>query len=334
MADQSSFLVPLLLEMTFGVDAWKKPVKVVATSNITLTGLQTIDGVLLAAGDEVLATAQGNAAQNGIWTAATGAWARRFDATTSERLFEGVRVPVTRGTENAGSVYRLATTGKINVGITAQIWELDSQGGGASGEVDPDPNTVAQRGSAGELKAVRVELASRRLLPATPTQLGDIGFRSNGRPMGWNPATGAAEDFVLRSDVLRDAGYSHPGDGDPSDETTAILTELLHAPHVVDRAMVLPLDDLVADDTDFATIRVVTYPGLTVVAQITTETDGSSDWSGLLSGSMSTFLLSLTGATVPTGACLILQILKSGLGVAVPRFSLFLKYRVDPDYTA
>lgn len=136
MADESSFLVPILREMVYGIDAWKKPVKVVATSNVALTGLQTIDGVALASGDEVLCVGQSSAAQNGIWVAATGTWTRRFDAATSERLFEGVRVPVTRGTAGTGHVYRLSTTGKINVGTTAQTWELDSQGGEGVSVVD------------------------------------------------------------------------------------------------------------------------------------------------------------------------------------------------------
>ncbi|MGK3995084.1 hypothetical protein [Sorangium sp. So ce1024] len=135
MADESSFLTPLLRELVYGIDAWKKPVKVVAASNVTQSGLRTVDGVALAAGDEVLCVGQSNGAQNGVWVVATGAWVRRFDATTSERLFEGTRVPVTRGT-HAGEVYRLATTGKISVGTTAQVWELDGGGGGGGVTVE------------------------------------------------------------------------------------------------------------------------------------------------------------------------------------------------------
>src|SRR6478736_6645284 len=54
----------------------KDSVRAATTANITLSGTQTIDGVALSAADRVLVKNQTNAAQNGIWVVASGAWSR------------------------------------------------------------------------------------------------------------------------------------------------------------------------------------------------------------------------------------------------------------------
>lgn len=57
------------------------PVKVATTENITLTGLQKIDGVDVVAEQRVLVWKQTTASQNGIYTVKSGAWVK--DATDS-----------------------------------------------------------------------------------------------------------------------------------------------------------------------------------------------------------------------------------------------------------
>lgn len=57
----------------------KDPVRVVAQSNVALTGLQTIDGVTLLAGDRVLLVGQTDPIQNGVYSAAAGAWSRHVN---------------------------------------------------------------------------------------------------------------------------------------------------------------------------------------------------------------------------------------------------------------
>jgi hypothetical protein len=55
--------------------AWKASVRAATTgSNITLSGLQTLDGVALAAGDRVLVKDQADPTTNGLYNAATGPW--------------------------------------------------------------------------------------------------------------------------------------------------------------------------------------------------------------------------------------------------------------------
>ena len=59
--------------------ATKGAVLCATTGNISLSGLQTIDGVVVAAGDRVLVKNQSTLAQNGIYLAAAGAWPRSLD---------------------------------------------------------------------------------------------------------------------------------------------------------------------------------------------------------------------------------------------------------------
>jgi hypothetical protein len=57
----------------------KDPAEVVSTTDITLSGLQTIDGVSLAANDRVLLVGQTDPVENGLWLAQSGAWTRPAD---------------------------------------------------------------------------------------------------------------------------------------------------------------------------------------------------------------------------------------------------------------
>jgi hypothetical protein len=68
-----------------GLDV-KASVLVGTTANITLSGAQTIDGVSVVAGDRVLVKNQTTQADNGIYVAALGAWARSADANTWDEL--------------------------------------------------------------------------------------------------------------------------------------------------------------------------------------------------------------------------------------------------------
>lgn len=61
-----------------GLDV-KGSCRAIATSNVALTGAQTVDGVSLVAGDRVLLSGQSNPVQNGIFVVATGAWSRAAD---------------------------------------------------------------------------------------------------------------------------------------------------------------------------------------------------------------------------------------------------------------
>lgn len=106
--------------------------RAVATTNITLTGTQTVDTVALVAGDEVLLTGQTNPAENGLWTVAVGAWTRSGDFDTSGEMLPGTEFYIREGSpDNAGSAWRLITTGTITVGTTGLAFRRFEWGGGA-----------------------------------------------------------------------------------------------------------------------------------------------------------------------------------------------------------
>lgn len=97
-------------------------VRVASTANIaTISGLLTIDGVALSAGNRVLLKDQSTASQNGIYTVAASAWARSTDADTTAKI-AGAHVSVIQGTANGGTSWK--TTFKVGdtVGTTAMTW--------------------------------------------------------------------------------------------------------------------------------------------------------------------------------------------------------------------
>lgn len=96
--------------------AIKEPCRVATTGAISLTGLSTIDGVPLAAGDRVLVKAQASAVNNGIWEAASSAWTRASDFDGAGDVVGGTQVGVTSGAVNAGSAWQVAGEGAIAIG--------------------------------------------------------------------------------------------------------------------------------------------------------------------------------------------------------------------------
>ncbi|WP_270792838.1 hypothetical protein [Aeromonas sp. QDB21] len=97
----------------------KQSVRAATVANITLSGVQTIDGVALTVGDRVLVKDQTAAAQNGIYLVAAQSWTRATDADDDAKLTSGARMVVESGSINAGKVWYLATQGVISVGTTA-----------------------------------------------------------------------------------------------------------------------------------------------------------------------------------------------------------------------
>ncbi len=103
----------------------------ITTADIALTGIQTIDGQVLVAGEFVLVAKQTTSANDGIYVVAAGAWTRAaaFPAgyvIAQNCMFE---VAIANGTANQGHVWWLvATSGAITIGTTAQSWQDRSLG--------------------------------------------------------------------------------------------------------------------------------------------------------------------------------------------------------------
>ncbi|MFD2330388.1 hypothetical protein ACFSR7_14155 [Cohnella sp. GCM10020058] len=110
-------------------------VRAATASNTTLSGLQTVDGVSLAAGDRVLVKNQTTGSQNGIYVAASGAWARAADADSSAKLAAGLWGYVREGTVNGGKSFVLSNAGAVTLGTTALTFAQMSGAGAADDTV-------------------------------------------------------------------------------------------------------------------------------------------------------------------------------------------------------
>ena len=100
--------------------SWKQPCAVGTLTNITLSGLQTIDGYTTLAGDRVLVKNQSTAANNGIYLAASGAWTRALDADTWNELISAISF-IEYGTQAGGAWFCTAQPGGT-LGVTAVNW--------------------------------------------------------------------------------------------------------------------------------------------------------------------------------------------------------------------
>jgi phage-related tail fiber protein len=122
--------------------AWKEPARVASTANLAArSGLLTIDGVTVAAGDRVLVRAQTAPAENGVYVAAAGTWARANDCATAARLV-GAAVVVREGATLANTVWQQTTDPPITLGTSSIVWAVL---GGGSAEVDVSTGGPAPR---------------------------------------------------------------------------------------------------------------------------------------------------------------------------------------------
>ena len=138
-----------------GLDV-KASVVAATTENITLSGAQTIDGVSIVAGDRVLVKNQTAAAQNGIYVAASGAWARSSDADTWAELVSAYTF-VEQGSTYADTGWVCTVNQGGTLGTTAVTWSQFSGAGTyqagtgltLSGNIFSITNTAVTAGSYG-----------------------------------------------------------------------------------------------------------------------------------------------------------------------------------------
>jgi hypothetical protein len=120
----------------------KTPVTVATTENLAaLTGLLTIDGRVLVAGDRVLVKDQTTAADDGIYVAAAGAWTRATDMDTAAEC-NGAYVQVIDGTVNSDNYWKQTAT-IATLGTTAHVWvEASAVGNGQIAGVASMPGST------------------------------------------------------------------------------------------------------------------------------------------------------------------------------------------------
>lgn len=106
----------------------KQSVRVATTANIALTGLQTIDGISLLAGDRVLVKNQAASKDNGIYIVGIAAWQRAPDADSNAEVTSAMILSVEQGATLADTRWQLVTDGVIVLGTTSLAFQNITQG--------------------------------------------------------------------------------------------------------------------------------------------------------------------------------------------------------------
>lgn len=129
-----------------GIDR-KASVRCIAVDDITLSGLQTVDGVALSAGDRVLVIGQVDKTQNGIYDVVDGgAWERSedCDGTPANEVTTGMFTYVEEGsTKYKSTGWSLATTGDISLDVTELTFVQTS----TVGEITTDGLGIVKTGT-------------------------------------------------------------------------------------------------------------------------------------------------------------------------------------------
>jgi hypothetical protein len=133
------------------ITSWKSPCAVATTANITLSGEQTIDGVLTST-SRVLVKDQTSTLQNGIYISAAGAWTRATDADSAGEL-EGAAVGVTQGTVQQNTIW-IQTTDNITLETSAIAWIQAGYGSGVT-LIDDDTFATASATTAPSSESVK-----------------------------------------------------------------------------------------------------------------------------------------------------------------------------------
>ena len=97
---------------------------VATTINVSLSGLQTIDGYTLSTSDRILVKNQTDKTANGIYVAASGSWTRATDLDSSSEYVSFKKISVTNGTVNGESIWFLKTYDSFVLGSSDIEWDV------------------------------------------------------------------------------------------------------------------------------------------------------------------------------------------------------------------
>lgn len=140
---------------------YKAPALAATTGVITLSGLQTLDGVVLSAGDRVLVKDQTVVKDNGLYVVSATTWTRAQDADSSLEVRPGMLVHVQTGVVNANSLWQLVSNHSITPGTSDQVFEM----------------AVGYTGvAAGTFRSVTVDRYGRVVAGTNPTTLDGYGI--------------------------------------------------------------------------------------------------------------------------------------------------------------
>jgi hypothetical protein len=94
----------------------------------SLSGQQSVDGILVPLGAVVLLTAQPSSVNNGLWTVNTGVWTRVSDMANGEFFVKGAQAIITSGNTNSNTIW-LQTSAAGITGTNANNWTKVFTGG-------------------------------------------------------------------------------------------------------------------------------------------------------------------------------------------------------------
>lgn len=200
---------------------FKHSALVATTANIALSGIQTIDGVLLPADARVLVKNQAQAKDNGLYVvSSTGVWTRAQDADTSLEVTPGLFVSIEKGTVNGDSVWQLVTDGPIVLGTTPLAFEMAtgrtgvSAGSYANVTVDKcgrviagtNPSTLAGHGITDTYTKAEIEsiVAQASSLPVGSI----VAFPKSSMPPGFLEIDGSVQSAATYPDLAAYLGTS------------------------------------------------------------------------------------------------------------------------------
>jgi len=153
----------------------KTPVRVATTADITLSGLQAIDGVTVVEDDRVLVKDQDDDTENGVYFASSGAWSRTKDFDSASDFVEGTTVIAGEGALNAGRIYRVSsepvtTIGEDDITFAALDFSSDENGAAISNttlNLDAVDGEVVDVSGAGTINAITLSEAVTKLVRFT-----------------------------------------------------------------------------------------------------------------------------------------------------------------------
>ena len=213
-----------------GLDV-KASVRVATTENSDLSGLDTIDGVTVVAGDRILAKSQTDGTQNGIYVAAAGSWSRATDCDVSAEVTSGFFTFASEGAANADSGWVLTTNDPITVGSTSLTFTQFSGAGqitagialtksGNTLDVDLVDSTSSTSTSAAatpasvkvayDLAATKAKVTRQATAPSSPAN-GDIWIESDNSDVGYVYDSSSSTWITFKGDLPADATTSVKG---------------------------------------------------------------------------------------------------------------------------
>jgi hypothetical protein len=123
--------------------AIKAPCRTATTANITLSGLQTLDGITVVADDRVLVKNQTDQTENGIYYASSSTWERAQDFDGNRDVAKGTLVRVTSGTiASTNLYYELTTANPIVIGTSNLTFSAISYGSGSMANQNASSVTI------------------------------------------------------------------------------------------------------------------------------------------------------------------------------------------------